>query len=161
MTTGYPPWGVSNNKWVRRDTDSTLCTTLYTREKKGVRIWKDRPLRLKKITATVPKIKTWQTSRTLPKLIITITISSNVMGAVAALFFTNHSVKLSSDSAIGQLAVITCMKEKRGILPRFQNESVLVPKFVEAPKRCLRTSPKPIYFFHILLSVKSLITVNL
>ena len=60
------------------------------------------------------------------------------MGAVAALFFTNHSVELSSDSAIGQLAVITCMKEKRGILPRFQNESVLVPKFVEAPKRCLR-----------------------
>ena len=39
-------------------------------------------------------------------LITTITISSNVIGAFAALFFTNHSVQLWSDSVIRQLAVI-------------------------------------------------------
>ena len=40
-------------------------------------------------------------------LIITITISSNVIGALAALFFTYHSVQLLMDSIIKQLAVIT------------------------------------------------------
>ena len=40
-------------------------------------------------------------------LIITITISSNVIGALAALFFTYHSVQLLMDSVIKQLAVIT------------------------------------------------------
>ena len=40
-------------------------------------------------------------------LIITITISSNMIGvSIAALYFTNHSVHLQSDSVIGQLAVI-------------------------------------------------------
>ena len=38
--------------------------------------------------------------------IITILISPNVIGAVGALFFANHSVELLSDSVIGQLAVI-------------------------------------------------------
>ena len=42
----------------------------------------------------------------LPILIITITISSTVIGALAALFFTNHSLTLKSDIVIGQLAVI-------------------------------------------------------
>ena len=40
-------------------------------------------------------------------LIITITISSNVIGALAALFFTYHSVQLLMNSVIEQLAVIT------------------------------------------------------
>ena len=40
-------------------------------------------------------------------LIITITISSNVIGALAALFFTYHSLQLLMDSVIEQLAVIT------------------------------------------------------
>ena len=43
----------------------------------------------------------------LNALIITITISSNVIGALAALFFTYHSVQLLMDSIIKQLAVIT------------------------------------------------------
>lgn len=30
MTTGYPPWGVSNTIRVRCSTDSSLCTTLNT-----------------------------------------------------------------------------------------------------------------------------------
>ena len=38
-------------------------------------------------------------------LIITISISSNVIVASAALYFTNHSMQLLSDSVIGQLAV--------------------------------------------------------
>ena len=38
-------------------------------------------------------------------LIITITNSSNIIGALAALFFINRSVQLLSDSVIGQLAL--------------------------------------------------------
>ena len=33
-------------------------------------------------------------------LIITITISSNMIGALAALFFTNHSLELQPDSGL-------------------------------------------------------------
>ena len=43
-------------------------------------------------------------------LIINITIFSNLIGASTALFFTNHYVGLKSDSKIGQLAVIGCLK---------------------------------------------------
>ena len=38
-------------------------------------------------------------------LIMTITIFSNLIGELTALFFTNYCVGLKSDSAIGQLAV--------------------------------------------------------
>ena len=44
-------------------------------------------------------------------LIITITISSNVTGALAALFFNSHSVQLWSDNIIAQLAVIGQLKQ--------------------------------------------------
>ena len=43
----------------------------------------------------------------IQSLIITITISSNVIGALTALFFTYHSVQLLMDSVIKQFAVIT------------------------------------------------------
>ena len=39
-------------------------------------------------------------------LIITMTIFSNLTGALTALFFTNYCVGLKSDSEIGQLAEI-------------------------------------------------------
>ena len=39
-------------------------------------------------------------------LIITITVSSNVIGTLAALIFTNQSVELLLDNVIWQLAVI-------------------------------------------------------
>ena len=42
----------------------------------------------------------------LCRSIITVTISSNVIGALPALFFTNHSVQLLSNSVIQQLAVM-------------------------------------------------------
>ena len=43
-------------------------------------------------------------------LIITITIVSNVIGALTTSFFTNYCVGLTSDSEIGQLAVIGYLK---------------------------------------------------
>ena len=45
-------------------------------------------------------------TQSILKLIITITISSSVIGASAALYFPNYSVQLWSGSVIGQLAVI-------------------------------------------------------
>ena len=46
-------------------------------------------------------------------LIMTTTISSNVIGASAASFFTNHSVQLLLDSVIGQsVAVIGHLKSE-------------------------------------------------
>ena len=44
--------------------------------------------------------------RPLVRLITTITISSNVTGTLASLFFTYHSVQLLLDSVIGEVAVI-------------------------------------------------------
>ena len=42
----------------------------------------------------------------LCRSIITVAISSNVIGALPALFFTNHSVQLLSNSVIQLLAVM-------------------------------------------------------
>ena len=41
---------------------------------------------------------------------VTITIFSNLIGALTALFFTNYCVGLKLDSEIGQLAVIGYQK---------------------------------------------------
>ena len=46
----------------------------------------------------------------LISLIITITISSNMIGALTGLFPTNYCVGLKSDSVIGQLAEIGHLK---------------------------------------------------
>ena len=43
-------------------------------------------------------------------LIITLTMFSNLIGALTALFFTNYCVGLKSDSEIGQLAVTGFLK---------------------------------------------------
>ena len=43
-------------------------------------------------------------------LITTITIFSNLIGALTALFFTNYCVGLKSDNEIGQLAEIGYLK---------------------------------------------------
>ena len=45
-------------------------------------------------------------SNLIGALIMTITILSNLFGKLTALFFTNYCAKFKSDSEIGQLAVI-------------------------------------------------------
>ena len=52
----------------------------------------------------------WLLTAIIHGLIITITIFSNLIGALSALFFINYCVGMKSDSGIGQLPVIGCLK---------------------------------------------------
>ena len=61
-------------------------------------------------------------------LIVTITILSNVISALAALFFTNYSVQLKSDSVIRWLAVIGQLKQSITELITITIATTIYPK---------------------------------